>query len=71
MSQPFPARQVIRCPLCTDPGNPQHVGQGVLYCECCGNRFRVVHANPGRTGRRLDQFLEKQMEFPSGPQTNR
>lgn len=66
MSQPFRQLQIIRCPLCRDAGAPIHVGLGVTLCECCGNRFRVVHANPGRTGAKLTAHLKSVMEFAKG-----
>ena len=65
MSQPFKVVAIVRCPLCHDGKQPIHVGLGVMLCECCGNRFRVVHANPGRTGKKLDMYLRNKITFKS------
>lgn len=65
MSQAFSPRSVIRCPLCHDGAKPEHMGHGVSLCVACGNRFRVVHANRGRTGERLYAAIEQTTELTS------
>lgn len=71
MSRPFKVQQIKHCPLCNDPKQPQHMGHGVMWCECCGNRFRVVQASPGKTGKKLSQFLKETTTFGSEPKTHR
>jgi len=38
-----------------------------MVCECCGNKFRVVHASPGKTGKKLGAYVERTVHFASGP----
>ena len=66
MSQAFRAAQVVRCPLCHSGATPAHVGYSVFLCEACGNRFKVIHANPGRTGQRLSERIKERAEFVGG-----
>lgn len=56
MSKPFPANQIIRCPLCRDGGKPEHIGLSVFVCEACGNSFRVVMAAKN-TGKKLREIV--------------
>jgi ribosomal protein L37AE/L43A len=63
MSQTFKASQIIRCPFCVTAAQPQRLGYGCLLCECCGQQFRVVHATPGKTGKRLSQKLRESIEW--------
>lgn len=63
MSRPFSWRQVIRCPLCRDGRKPQHVGNSVMLCECCGNRFRIVSAQVGKTGTRLGLEIDGKVRW--------
>lgn len=63
MSKTFSPSQIIRCPLCRDGGRPSHVINGVMLCESCGNRFRVVHATPGKTGVKLSRNVKERIVF--------
>jgi len=59
MSKSFRAAQVIRCPFCYSGSSPIHVGHSVMVCQPCGNTFRVVHADKGRTGMSLGRKIEE------------
>lgn len=65
MSKTFPSRQIVRCPLCHDGRQPQHIGHGVMLCECCGSTFRVVFATLGKTGHKLGRFVSETVSFGS------
>lgn len=59
MSASYPARSVVRCPLCYEHRQPAHVGQAVMVCEGCGNTFRVVSGKPGKTGAKLGAMIRQ------------
>lgn len=63
MSEAFRWQQIIRCPLCRDGASPEHVGNGVMLCECCGNIFRVVYASRNKTGTRLAKYVADRVQF--------
>jgi hypothetical protein len=58
VSATFKAAQVVRCPLCYDWRPPAHVGHSCFVCEGCGNTFRVVSAQPGKTGAHLSARIK-------------
>jgi ribosomal protein L37AE/L43A len=70
MSRPFSPKVIVRCPLCHDGGRPQHIGHGVMLCECCDNTFRVVYATLGKTGKKLGEYVKNTVHFASGPRTD-
>lgn len=59
MSATISPRQIVRCPLCRDGGAPDHLDSGVMYCASCGQRYRVVSAVKGKTGKKLSAVLVK------------
>lgn len=63
MSKPFQARAVVRCPLCYDWRPPAHVGNSVMVCEGCGNAYRVVSAQPGKTGAKLGAIIRESVRW--------
>jgi hypothetical protein len=65
MSNTFKPELIIRCPFCRDGAVPQHVGHGVMVCECCGKCFRVVYATRGKTGRKLGEIVAKNVQWGS------
>lgn len=66
MSEAFPHRQILRCPLCTIAARPIHLTHGAMRCENCGNTFRVVHAQGKRTGKSLATELKKSYPWERG-----
>lgn len=63
MSRPYEARQIINCPMCPVRQQPAHIGHGVMVCQGCGAHFRVVHAEPRSTGRRLGEIVKCSVEW--------
>lgn len=66
MSQTISPRNILRCPLCMDGARPDHLDSGVIFCQACGQRYRVVSAAKGQTGKKLRAVLvRKEYEMNS------
>jgi len=63
MSKTFSPRHIDRCPMCHDGKRPEHIGYGVMLCECCGSRFRVVFATLNKTGKALGEYVKATVSF--------
>jgi hypothetical protein len=63
VSAAYPASQIVRCPLCWEMSGPVHVGNSVFVHEACGQTFRVVMAQPGKSGARLGALIKASVKW--------